>query len=256
LGRILPIQGESFEFCRCRFLVEPVPYVAECEIDTVKLGKLLTAVRRELTANPKKAVVLALLLAAAVWFWGPIVWRKLGGSKPPDQALAVVVNSQMPAESPTPSAKPQTQASNGNWRELRSARRQDPLVQPAAFDPQWPQPFKVAALAAATAGGAETTQVVLTPAQAGLVLESIVYGKTRRAAMINGEVYREGSEVAASAAPGAAVTFQVVHIDRASVALERYGRTYRLDFPRPKLPQSQADDRNRQLDTTAPGHQP
>lgn len=222
----------------------------------MKLGKLPAAIRRELTANPTKAAVLALLLAAAAWFWGPIVWRNLGGAKPPAQGQALAV-TELHAVGSTSSTKSKTQdISKGNWRDLLAARRQDPLAQPATFDPQWPQPFKVMALAAATGGEAQATQVVLTPAQAGLVLESIVYGKTRRAAMINGEVYREGSEVAVAAVPGAAVTFQVVHIDRASVALERYGRTYRLEFPRPKLPQSQAEQRSRSQNTPAAGHQP
>ncbi|HUE73116.1 MAG TPA: hypothetical protein VMP01_19685 [Pirellulaceae bacterium] len=223
----------------------------------MKLGKLPAAIRRELTANPKKAAVLALLLAAAAWFWGPIVWRNLGGAKPPAQGQAQVVNSELHAIGSVFTAKSKTQDTpKGNWRELIAARRQDPLARPATFDPQWPQPFKVMALAVAAGGETPATQVVLTPAQAGLVLESIVYGKTRRAAMINGEVYREGSEVAASAALGSAVTFQVVHIDRASVALERYGRTYRLEFPRPKLPQSQADQRSRSQNTPAAGRQP
>ncbi len=71
--------------------------------------------------------------------------------------------------------------------------------------------------------------------------------------MINGEVYREGSEVAV-AAQGAAVTFQVIHIDRASVALNRYGRTYRLEFPRPQWPGNA--DRSRRPNAPDSAHRP
>ena len=123
---------------------------------------------------------------------------------------------------------------SGNWRDLLAVRRQDPFAQPARFDPAWPQPFKVQALETAAGGDGERTQAALTPAQAGLVLQSIIYGNTKRAAMINGEVYHEGSQVAV-AATGATVAFRIVHIDRSSVSLERYGRTYRLEFPRPRL---------------------
>jgi hypothetical protein len=211
----------------------------------VKLGKLVAAVRRELVANPIKSAFLALLLAAAGWFWGPIAWRMLGGAKPPAQAQ--VAPSQAQTASSTSSPKPVARDNQHvNWRHILAARQQDPYVQPAKFDPQWPQPFKLKVLAATASGEPPPVQVAITPAQAGLVLESIVYGKAKRAAMINGEVYREGSEVVV-AAQGAAVTFQVMHIDRASVALERYGRTYRLDFPRPQLPPGAPSSRQRNM---------
>jgi hypothetical protein len=204
----------------------------------VKLGKLFAAARRELTASPKKAAVLALLLAAAAWFWGPIMWRMAAGAKPSaetrSQAEVVSSTSRSAASDPAdPRVKPVA-----DWRQLLAARRQDPLAQPAQFDPRWPQPFQFKALATDAAEG-PAAQIALTPTQAGLVLESILYGKSKRAAMISGEIYREGSEVAVAAATGAPVTFQVIHIDRASVALERYGRTYRLEFPRPRLTHSQ-----------------
>ncbi len=221
----------------------------------MKLGKQLAALRRELTANPKKAAVLVLLLAAAAWFWGPIVWRKFGGSTPGPQAQ--VPSAGLSVASAASNTKPDTRhPQTANWNQLLTARRQDPLTQPAKFDPQWPQPFKVQALGTASTAGTGPVEVLLTPSQAGLVLESIVYGNTRRAAMINGEIYREGTEVAVAAAQGVAVTFQVVHIDRTSVALERYGRTYRLEFPRPKLPQSKPAQRTATPTAPATSDQP
>ena len=207
------------------------------ETKYVKPGKLLAAIRRELTANPKKAAALALLLAAAAWFWWPLVWRMFGGAKPAAPGQAQVVDQSSDRQPPgvkSAAAPP----SFGNWRDLLAARRQDPLAQPATFDPDWPQPFKVQALQTAATGNGAGIPTVLTPAQAGLVLESVLYGKTKRAAMINGEIYREGSEVGISA-PGVDVIFRVARIDRTSVSLERYGRTYRLEFPRPKVTQSQ-----------------
>jgi len=206
---------------------------SEFESQAVKPGKLIAAARRELTANPKKAAALALLLAAAAWFWGPIVWRTFGGAKPPTTAQALVMSGEQ--QTATTTAEAPNNVPKASWSQLLAARRSDPHTQPAKFDPNWPQPFKVQALATASAGQPQHAQVVLTPAQAGLVLESIAYGSTKRAAMINGEIYREGSEVAIAAAAGAAVSFQVARIDRASVVLERYGRTYRLDFPRPSV---------------------
>ena len=207
-------------------------FVAESRTDTVKLVKLAAALRRELTTNPKKAAVLALLLAAAGWFWGPIVWRWMGGKTSPAQKQAQVVAQA----ADRPGAVQATAASTdpGNWRDLVEARRIDPLAQPAKFDPAWPQPFKVQVLETAVTGDGEPIHATLTPAQAGLVLQSIIYGESKRAAMINGDIYREGSEVAV-AAPGVDVTFQIARIERTSVSLVRFGRSYRLEFPRPRL---------------------
>ena len=210
----------------------------------MKPGKLIAAVRRELTANPKKAAVLALLLAAAAWFWGPLVWRMFGGAKPATPGPAQVVG-QSPDRQPPSVNSAAARPTSGNWRDLVAARRQDPLAQPATFDPDWPQPFKVQALQTAATGDGVGVPTVLTPAQAGLVLQSILYGKAKRAAMINGEIYREGSEVAIST-PGVDVIFQVARIDRSSVSLECYGRTYRLEFPRPTVTQSQTRPRSSQ----------
>lgn len=201
----------------------------------MKLGKQLGAIRRELTANPKKAVVLALLLVAAAWFWGPIVWRMAGG-KPTGAAAqapakAVVTVGQQPAgQSP-----PVRRTSSWDWKLALAARQADPLTRAATFDANWPQPFKVRRDVAATADAAGTPSMLLTPSEAGLVLGSIIHGRTSRAAIINGEIYHEGSEVAVATPQGMAVTFKIRRIEPQRIALDRLERTYWLEFPRPKL---------------------
>lgn len=208
----------------------------------MKLGKQLSAIRRELAANPKKSVVLLVLLAAAAWFWGPIVWRTLGGKTAAPAAVPTPVAGGQtpaagtdirPATASVPSGKPLV-----DWRQLLAARGRDPLTQPATFDPQWPQPFKLPDAAANLASGTDAVGQVSTPfapAEVGLVLQSIVYGSSNRMAVINGEVYHEGSEVAVAAAEGSPVSFELVRIERSRVALKRHDRQYWLEFPRPKL---------------------
>ena len=207
----------------------------------VKLARQLGAIRRELIANPKKFVVLLVLLAAAGWFWGPILWRKFAPAAVPATAASVRPDSKSGAGLVSvPSAVERRAADPANppvdWRRLLATRQRDTLTRPAVFDPQWPEPFKVAAateFAASEAG--QQPSALLTPAELGLELESIVYGKTKRAAVINGEVYHEGTEIAASTAQGLAVNFDLVRIERTSVALKRHDRTFWLEFPRPKL---------------------
>ena len=209
----------------------------------VKLARQLGAIRRELIANPKKALVLLVLLAAAGWFWGPILWRKLAPAAVPATASSVRPDGKSAASSVSaPLAVERRAADPANspvdWRKLLAVRQRDPLTRPAVFDPQWPEPFKVAAAAATELAASEAGQhpsALLTPAELGLVLESIVYGKTTRAAVINGEVYHEGAEISASTAQGTAVSFDLVRIERTSVALKRHDRSFWLEFPRPKL---------------------
>jgi hypothetical protein len=211
----------------------------------VKLGKQLSAIRRELVANPKKTAVLLVLLAAAGWFWGPILWRRFGMSA---AAGATAPSANVSGQQPVDSMDKRLvtadlrSGSSGkqlvNWSQLLAARRRDPLTRPAAFDPQWPQPFKVTDQAAPLAGGTDAAgqpSVLLTPSEVGLVLESIVYGKSRRVAVINGEIYHEGSAVAVATGQGPPVSFELVRIERTSVALKRHDRQYWLEFPRPKL---------------------
>jgi hypothetical protein len=183
----------------------------------VKLGKQLGAIRRELVANPKKTAVLLVLLAAAAWFWGPILWRKFGGSAPPGATAASAAASGQNAA-----------VSADNRLVVADHRTGDSGIPPA----------KAPAQAAPVAGGTDAAgqpSVLLTPAEVGLVLESVVYGKAKRMAVINGEVYHEGSEIAVATAQGTPVSFQLVRIEPNSVALKRHDRKFWLEFPRPKL---------------------
>jgi hypothetical protein len=202
----------------------------------MKLSKQLAAIRRELTASPKKAAALGLLLVAAAWFWGPIVWRLTAGSSkgPPAKTPAATVAGigQQPAAG---HPQPARRTSAWGWNELLAARERDPLTRAVAFDADWPQPFKVRREVAARADAAGNPSLLLTPSEAGLVLGSILYGRTTRVAVINGGIYHEGSEVSVAAPQGTAVTFEIRRIERERVALDRLERTYWLDFPRPTL---------------------
>lgn len=230
----------------------------------MKLGKQLGSIRRELVAHPKKAVALAVLLAAAAWFWGPILWRKIGGRPAAAEATSAVAASApiVPAGGqPTPMPIKHPEHPVVNWSQLLAARQHDPLTRSAVYDPHWPQPFKVqippqAADPQVAANAEAHISALLTPTEVGLVLESIVYGKSKRAAMINGRIYREGSEVAVAVGQGGTVAFQLATIKRASVGLERYGKTFWLEFPRPKLVLSNREERGGNRPRQLPHDQP
>lgn len=210
----------------------------------MKLGKLLASIRRELVTKPKKAVLLALLLAAAGWFWWPIV-GKIFGKRPP--AAEPKVAAAAGAAAPTPAVVPvaaESQSPRTRWNEVVKALQRDPLTRTIPFDPDWPQPFKVTArpqdsVASATDPAGQAS-ALLTPMEAGLVLESVVYGKEQRAVVINGEMYHEGSYVVVAAAAGPPLHFHLVEIKPSSVLLARYGKSFTLEFPKPRLVRSGA----------------
>lgn len=117
---------------------------------------------------------------------------------------------------------------------------------PAAFEPAWPNPFALQVTEAPEATtspkskpGAATNnaQGETTPQTAGLKLASVTIGPRRRTATISGDTYVEGELVlveskVASARP---LGFRVVRIEAHGVELERDGKTWRLEFGKPKL---------------------
>lgn len=223
----------------------------------MKPAKFLKAIRRELAAHPKKAALLGLLVLAAAYFWGPIVWRQFAG-KPARQTNATLAAASFaPAPQGVASESERSNAPLPRWDEIRKWREQDPLMRTVPFDPAWPEPFRgdpaaLAAAAANSAASAGATSPLASPAEVGLVLESVIYGPTNRAAVIGGKIYREGAKVIARPATGPAVEFELRRIDRRSVELVRHDKPYRLEFPMPKLGDSERIDSSPREDRPAP----
>lgn len=203
--------------------------------------QLVRRLKRELMANPAKAAVLGVLLIVAVWFWIPLIAGKSNQAPPaassPASGSESVVGGDgggaaqtLAAGSPT-SGAPSTNVNPLKWKQAVEAIRRDPSMQPALPLADARDPFRrdesrirdAEALAAATAAPR------MTPAQAGIQLNSTAVGPKKRTALIGGKAYREGDTVRAAKGNGA---YKLVEIRRQSIMLEQDGARYQVWIPR------------------------
>ena len=214
----------------------------------MKLDKLAQQARRDLAANPKKAIILGLMLLVAAYFWGPLLWKWIApaGKKGGKEGQTALILEDDPAE-----ASPQTKtgaAKPFRWEKVRQLIRNDRLMAPATFEREWSNPFAPPPGTAKSAGSAgaqspagtsaEKMPVELTPQSAGLKLASVAIGPRRRTATISGYTYREGEMVTMEGAEKqelAVPEFRLVRIEAQGVELEREGKTWWLEFEKPKL---------------------
>lgn len=204
------------------------------------LGQLAKRLRREATANPKKAALLGLALAVAVYFWAPLVWGWLPSSRksagkmedPAKQGRPYASsggiasrNDVKAAESP---AAPVLE--KWPWDQLLAGIAVDGRMKPAGPSSQGRDPF-------AGAGGKRERDSrddelpAATPEALGLVLTGTVVGPRSRA-VLAGTTVKLGAIVECDVR-GQAVRFQLVEVHPRWVVLERDGIRYPLKIADP-----------------------
>jgi len=220
--------------------------------------KLIKKLKREASANPKKAAILGVLLLVAVYFWIPLVSRWI--SHPKDQAQSALppapaTGGQASAPAPAlpnvaavatlPGMPVSGTAAPGGagtkpaptWQELAEAIDRDPLMRPASpgiTGPARQNPFgrlQPVELVKDTdeLKSSESLADDAQPAELGLVLSSTVVGAARQTAVINGKVYTLGREVPA----GDGASFLLTEIQPRRIVLKRAGREFELKIARP-----------------------
>jgi hypothetical protein len=219
----------------------------------VKLDKIFRQVRRDLTASPKKAAALGLMILVALYFWVPMVW---GWIAPEANAGKQVVDASEVILEDDPVDPVTTAKKSGKvfaWEKVRRKVAADPRMTPALYEVTWSDPFPLVhddakAGAAQTTAGLAQASAPVDPAALGLKLTSVAIGAKSRSAIINGEKYREGESVPAEGSDtqsGSGVAFRVTHIGFREVELEYQGRTYTLELSRPRLAPGDALNRTR-----------
>ena len=212
----------------------------------VSLNKVTSQLRRDLAANPKKAAALALMVAVALYFWGPLAWKyvKASGAKQNNKAnMASLILTDDPIE-------PLQQTKGGSrtrfrWEKVRQLIQQDPHMLSAAYDASWIDPFgKPGASAEAQpsvetptedAAAASAAAAAIDPQSLGIVLGGVMIGPRSRLATINGETCREGEVISVADKRDKTVTyeFRIVKVSRQSVQLELGGKTFTLELVQP-----------------------
>ncbi len=215
----------------------------------MSLNNLTSQLRRDLAANPKKAAALGLMVAVALYFWGPLAWKfiKASGGKQNNKAnMASLILTDDPIE-------PSQQAKGGlrtrfKWERVRQLIQQDPHMVSATFDASWVDPFGKPAATAAEIGAAVETPAedqattaaaaaAIDPQSLGITLGGIMITSRGRFATINGETCREGETLAVGDKRDKTATYElrVLKIGRQSVQLDFGGRIFSLELTQPRL---------------------
>ncbi len=222
------------------------------------LQNLTNSIKRECLANPKKGAVLALLLVAGLYFWGPILKRwTFGATKPAATTTEETVIAQddpRPEQPATPAVKLPA------WDKIELALEKSEHAQPMPANQAalLKNPFVKLAFENAEAkipgqedeGPAEKPMVVpavqhIDPAQVGLIVKSVSIGPGGRLATFRGQVYSLGDQIPVSPddAPPTNVTapitsaapFELTKVEPWGVVLTRNGKEYIQQLAQPRL---------------------
>jgi hypothetical protein len=184
------------------------------------------------------------MVLVAGYFWAPLVLKALGAKGSPPAAIAASQASTAGDSSGSPAAVPAT-ANVLGWEQVQQAIRADGLMASAQLDPAWRNPFAARPGQAATDNNPPAAEIEpasvertepavpdISPAEAGLVLQSIAFGSRRRFATISGEVYREGETIPAASGTG---EFKLTKVTRLGIELTQNGHPHWLEITRPQL---------------------
>ena len=211
-------------------------------VKTVKLDKLTKQIRRDLTANPKKAAALGLMILVALYLWGPMVWGWAVSAKSSKRNFAGDLILEDDPVDPVQTAEKAKFVFK--WDKVRQQILGNELMVSAVRDPAWPDPFqgtappppRIATSEQPTPTNPPPEVQNVTPVDLGLALTSVVISPRWRAATISGEVYLENEFIKSPPdQPAGTMELKVTRITRDGVELESDGKTFVLRLERPKL---------------------
>ncbi len=191
--------------------------------------------QKDLKKSPGKATVLALLLVVAIWFWSPLVMNLFGGSAaslPPASDPTANSSTSVSAIAPrTENVPPRF-----DWKQIAQAIDGDPRMKsssPAAWmrDPFRKLEPKKQETAKTRTVEPPTVVLDISPADAGLVLNSTIVGPARHVARVNGKTYHEGDAITVSVG-NRVIDYKLMSVGEKSVVLTLGNREYELIMAR------------------------
>ena len=186
--------------------------------------------RREAKAHPLKAVVLAGMCVAALYYWVPIVKRWTAGRPPQNVALQPAVRRAVAG----PAASTPEDTTTLEWKALVAEERH-PAWKPVSVSTSR-NPFRPLDAGPADAVAREPESdplpnVAVDPREAGLTLQATAVSTHRRTATIDGRAYSIGDVVIApDSAPEDATAYRLVEIATDHVVLEVDDRLFHLEL--------------------------
>lgn len=202
----------------------------------MSLSSLAKRLRREATANPKKAAVLGILAVVSVYFWIPLVsgWMSNEDSQPATTPQPASTATAKPS-SPASAANPATKKSDLSWRQIDRWMDNDPRMMTATHISTLRDPFelpKPEVVEAATETETATVKTTISPREAGLTLTGTIIGPRGRIARINGKNYVEGQKVEVeNRETMIKAAFKLSEIRPRGVVLQSEGKRFELKLP-------------------------
>lgn len=197
--------------------------------------QLKKQIQREVKASPQKAAALGLALAVGLYFWVPMLWGLVSqpGKSSTETIDTQTALSRLGATISTTQSTAVQQSTELPWQEVAAAIDRDPLMScqcdlALARNPFAQSTMSVDQQEPEVPVEVEPVRPQVTPQSAGLALTSTMIGAKRRVAVINGEVYLEGSKVEA----GEGVAFYLAQVLPSRVVLELDGQEYPLNIER------------------------
>lgn len=205
----------------------------------MKLDKLGKKLRREATANPKKAAFLGLATLVAAYFWAPLVWGWIGKSDKDVSTAAAKTDATSATVVAAPAGQSATEAlpDRPPWPQIVQWMHNDPRTMTAPPLITTRDPFESPTIVVTEAKAAEQPKpklLAITPDIAGLVLTSTIIGPQRRVAQINGKTYVLGQTIELPKDKQAlGADFKLIEIHARRAVLEANGQRLELLIPEP-----------------------
>ncbi len=211
---------------------------------------LWTRFQRDLTLNWKKTAALGVLFLFGCCFWLPMLTR----AAVPRQAVAAVPANPNANQAATEPNIVGVADKDTFWSSLSKSLTNDSLFHPAEMSSTTRDPFSQdesqSPLPVLFAED-RNVEVAVTPvaisevAPTGLELRSTMIGRTRRVAIINGQLYHVGRELMANGH-----SFRLASIESHRVVLTSGDQNFELTLARPQL--ADVLNKDRAVDLSAP----
>jgi hypothetical protein len=205
-------------------------------VNLQKLGKKL---RREATANPKKAMILAIVALVAIYFWAPLIIGWIKPKTDSTMAAPAVTAATSPDQNTENTGKESVATGKIPWPKLDDMMRNDPKTMSAPRLTTTRDPFNSPISEAKEkllSKQKEADAPILSPDMAGLKLSSTIIGNGRHMAQVNGKTYTAGQIIDVRKGMdknSVGATFRLVEVYPRRVVLESGGQLFELAIPDP-----------------------
>jgi hypothetical protein len=205
----------------------------------VNIERLSKQLINDFVTNPKKAILLGILIAVGLFFWLPAFWGWIRKDTIVPESSAVA--QTMVNASPTQTiAGENTIDNNGDksrhysWKASLKLMRNDPRTRPAGPLTITHDPFHVPKeeIVHSPTEDQAKPQEPISPASLGMVLSSTLIGPNGAIARIGGKTYNRGQIVKVEK-EGRHYEFIVTEIHDRRVQLETEGKSFQLTIPEP-----------------------